>query len=390
MNTSVVSRAFGRRAFLGVAVLAAVLSGCKPAGGGAAGDTIPIGEFASLTGSEAAFGRSSHNGTVMAIEEVNAAGGILGKKVTLITEDNQTKEGESATAVKKLISRDKVVAVLGEVASGRSLEAAEQCQKYQIPQVSPSSTNPKVTERGDYIFRVCFIDPFQGTVMAKFAKDTLKARKVAVLTDVGAPYSVGLGTFFRQRFLQDGGEIVAEQKFTKDDKDFKAQLTAIKAAGPEAVFVPAYYSQVTLIVMQARELGMTIPFFGGDGWEAPELLQGPGAKEALEGCYFSTHFSPDQKSPRAAEFVTKYAAKHGAKPDAMAALGYDSAMILCDAIRRAGSAEPAKIRGALAGLKDYEAVTGRITLDENRNARKSAVIIGIKNGGFSYQETVNP
>ena len=197
MNTSVVSRAFGRRAFLGVAVLAAVLSGCKPAGGGAAGDTIPIGEFASLTGSEAAFGRSSHNGTVMAIEEVNAAGGILGKKVTLITEDNQTKEGESATAVKKLISRDKVVAVLGEVASGRSLEAAEQCQKYQIPQVSPSSTNPKVTERGDYIFRVCFIDPFQGTVMAKFAKDTLKARKVAVLTDVGAPYSVGLGTFFR-------------------------------------------------------------------------------------------------------------------------------------------------------------------------------------------------
>ena len=370
---------------------ALIAAGCKPSGGGAGtGTDIPVGEFASLTGSEAAFGRASHNGTVLAIEQLNAAGGVLGKQFKLITEDNQSKDGESATAVKKLISRDKVVAILGEVASGRSLEAAPICQQYKVPQISPSSTNPKVTEMGDYVFRVCFVDPFQGTVMAKFAAKTLKAKKVAVLTDVGAPYSVGLGTFFKERFVADGGTVVAEQKFTKDDKDFKAQLTAIKSQAPDAIFVPAYYGQVTLIVMQARELGITVPLFGGDGWEAPELLQGPGAAAALEGCYFSTHFSPDQDSPRAKEFVKAYEAKFGAKPDAMAALGYDSALLLSDAIKRAGSAEPEKLRSVLAATKDFDGVTGKMTLNDKRNAEKSAVIIGIKGGKFVYTETVNP
>ncbi len=381
------------RAGCAALVAAAALVGCKPEGGAtgaASGDTIPVGEFASLTGSEATFGQSSHNGTVLAIDEINAAGGVLGKKLALVTEDNQSKEGESQTAVKKLISRDKVVAVLGEVASGRSIEAAQTCQKYRIPQVSPSSTNPKVTEQGDHIFRVCFIDPFQGTVMAKFASGTLKARKVGLLVDVGAPYSVGLATFFKEGFVAGGGTVVAEQKFTKDDKDFKAQLTAIKAAGPDAVFVPAYYGQVTLIVMQARELGITVPFIGGDGWESPELLKGPGAKEALEGCYFSTHFSPDQATPQAKEFVAKYVAKHREKPDAMAALGYDSAQLLADAMRRAGSAEPAKVRDALAATKDFDGVTGRMTLDAARNARKSAVILAIQGGQFVFKETVNP
>ncbi len=366
-------------------------AGCKPTGGGAGtGDTIPVGEFASLTGSEAAFGRTSHNGTVLAVDQINAAGGVLGKQITLITEDNQSKDGESATAVKKLISRDRVVAILGEVASGRSLEAAPICQQYQVPQISPSSTNPKVTQMGDYIFRVCFIDPFQGTVMAKFAQKTLKAKKVAVLTDVGAPYSVGLGTYFKERFQADGGTIVAEQKFTKDDKDFKAQLTAIKGTSPDAIFVPAYYGQVTLIVLQARELGITVPLFGGDGWEAPELLQGSGVPEAMEGCYFSTHFSPDQDSPRAKDFVKQYEAKFGVRPDAMAALGYDSVLLLADAIKRAGSAEPTKIRPVLAATKDFDGVTGRMTLDKDRNAEKSAVIIGIKGGKFVYTETVSP
>lgn len=370
---------------------AALAVGCKPPAGGAdTGTEIAVGEFASLTGSEAAFGRSSHNGTVLAVEQINAGGGVLGKPLKLITEDNQSKDGESATAVKKLISRDKVVAVLGEVASGRSLEAAPICQTYHVPMISPSSTNPKVTQMGDYIFRVCFVDPFQGTVMAKFAANTLKARKVAVLTDVGAPYSVGLGTFFKERFLADGGTVVAEQKFTKDDKDFKAQLTAIKSASPDAIFVPAYYGQVTLIVMQARELGIKVPLFGGDGWEAPELLQGPGAAEALEGCFFSTHFSPDQDSPRAKEFVKQYETKFGARPDAMAALGYDSALLLADAIKRAGSAEPAKVQAQLVATKAFDGVTGRMTLNAERNAEKSAVIIGIKGGKFVYTETVNP
>jgi branched-chain amino acid transport system substrate-binding protein len=372
--------------------LASGLTACKKSAEETAAEDklIKVGEFASLSGSEAAFGRSSHDGTLLAVEQVNAAGGVLGKQLQLITEDDLSKDGESATAVKKLISRDKVVAILGEVASSRSLEAAPICQQYKVPQISPSSTNPKVTQIGDYIFRVCFIDPFQGTVMANFASKTLKIQKVALLTDVGSTYSVGLADYFKKGFTANGGKIVAEQKFTKDDKDFKAQLTAVKAANPEAIFVPGYYGQVTLIALQARELGITVPLFGGDGWEAPELIQGPGAAEALEGCYFSTHFSPDQDSPKIKQFVADYQKKFNATPDAMGALGYDSVLALVDAIKRANSTDSAKIRDALAALKDLDGVTGKTTLDENRDARKPAVIIGIKGGKFVYKETVNP
>jgi branched-chain amino acid transport system substrate-binding protein len=379
--------------FLIVAVTALWLAGCKPSSesGTGSGDTIKVGQFASLTGSEAGFGRSSDNGTKLGVEQINAAGGVLGKKIELITEDDQSKDGESATAVKKLISRDRVVAILGEVASIRSLEAAPICQEFKIPQISPSSTNPKVTQIGDYIFRVCFIDPFQGTVMANFAINTLKVKRVALMTDVGSTYSVGLAEYFKKAFTTNGaGEIVAEQKFTKDDKDFRAQLTAIKALNPEAIFVPGYYGQVTLIALQARELGITVPLFGGDGWEAPELIQGPGAAQALDGCYFSTHFSPDQDAPKIKQFVADYQKEFGAVPDAMAALGYDSVLALVDAIKRANSTDGAKIRDALATLKDLDGVTGMTTLDADRNAQKPAVIIEIKDGKFVYKETVNP
>jgi branched-chain amino acid transport system substrate-binding protein len=370
------------------------LSGCKPSAesgtGGDGGNTIKVGQFASLTGSEAGFGRSSDQGTKLAVKQINAAGGVLGKQIELITEDNQSKDGESATAVKKLISSDKVVAILGEVASIRSLEAAPICQNFKVPQISPSSTNPKVTQIGDYIFRVCFIDPFQGTVMANFALKTLGVKQVALMTDVGSTYSVGLADYFKKAFTAQGGQIIAEQKFTKDDKDFRAQLTAIKAQNPEAIFVPGYYGQVTLIALQARELGIKVPLFGGDGWEAPELIQGPGAAEALEGCYFSTHFSPDQDAPKIKQFVADYQKEFGATPDAMAALGYDSVLALVDAIKRANSTDGPKIRDALATLKDLDGVTGKTTLDADRNAQKPAVIIGIKGGKFVYKETVNP
>jgi len=373
-----------------------VSPGCKPASstssteGGAATGDIKVGEFASLTGSEAAFGRSSHNGTVLAVETINAAGGVLGRKLNLTTEDDQSKGGESATAVRKLISRDKVVAILGEVASSRSLEAGHVCQNNKIPEISPSSTNPEVTAIGDYVFRVCFIDPFQGTVMANFASKDLKIKRVALLTDVGSAYSVGLAEYFKKQLVANGGEIVAEQKFTKDDKDFHAQLTAVRAANPEGIFVPAYYGQVTLIALQARELGIKVPMFGGDGWEAPELVQGQGAAEALEGCYYSTHFSPEQESPKVKEFVGAYQKRFGAVPDAMAALGYDSVLALEDAIKRAGSTDSTKIRDALAATKDLDGVTGKTTLDANRNAQKPAVIIEIKGGKFVFKETVNP
>ncbi len=309
-----------------------LLNACKkpdePAKGGdgskpAAGDTIKVGEFASLTGKEATFGQSSHKGTLLAIEELNAAGGVLGKKFELITEDTQSKQGESASVVRKLVSRDKVIAVLGEVASGRSLEAAPICQNAKVPMISPSSTNPKVTEVGDFVFRVCFIDPFQGTVMALFAKNTLKAKNVAVLTDAAAPYSVGLATFFKEKFVADGGKIAVEQKFSSGDKDFKAQLTAIKAANPDAIFAPCYYTEAGLITQQARQLGINLPIFGGDGWEAPELLTIGG--KAMDGTYYSTHYSPEDKAEMVATFVKKFKARwNNEVPDAMAALGYDS------------------------------------------------------------------
>jgi branched-chain amino acid transport system substrate-binding protein len=352
-------------------------------------DTIRIGEFASLTGKEAAFGQSSHKGTQLAIEEANAAGGVLGKKIELVTEDNQSKAGESATVVKKMISRDKVVALLGEVASSRSLEAAPICQAAKVPQISPSSTNPAVTETGDYIFRVCFIDPFQGVVMAKFAKDTLKVRKVAVLTSVSSAYSVGLAKYFKERFVADGGTIALEQKYAEGDKDFKAQLTAIKAAGVEGVFVPGYYTEAALICKQARDLGLQLPVFGGDGWEAPQLIEIGGA--AMEGTYFSTHYSAENRTPAITAFLEKFRKRfNNETPDAMAALGYDSAMVLIDAIRRAGSAESAKIRDALAGTKGYVGVTGTTNLDAQRNASKAAVVIAVKNGKFAFVESVSP
>ncbi|MGV3771395.1 MAG: ABC transporter substrate-binding protein, partial [Verrucomicrobiales bacterium] len=270
-------------------------SGTNSTGTANGDDVIRIGEFASLQGKEAAFGRASHNGTLLAIETLNSKGGVMGKQIKLFTEDNQSKPGESATVVRKLISREKVVAVLGEVASGRSMEAAPICQQNKIPMISPSSTNPQVTERGDYIFRVCFLDSFQGDVLARFGMDTLKLKRVAVLSDVAAPYSVGLAKYFKEGFTKRGGEIVAEQKYSSGDRDFKAQLTAIKASNPDAIFVPGYYNEVGLIVLQARQLGLNIPLMGGDGWEAPELLEIAG--KALEGTYYSTHFSTEVANP---------------------------------------------------------------------------------------------
>jgi len=366
-----------------------ILTGCNKPSGGAGGDTIPVGEFASLTGKEAAFGNSSHKGTALAVKDLNAAGGVLGKKFNLVTEDTRSTPGESATVVKKLISRDKVIAVLGEVASGRSLEGASICQPNKIPMISPSSTKPEVTEKGDYIFRVCFIDPFQGKVLATFADQTLKVKNVALLVDVATPYSVGLASNFKETFEKLGGKIIIEQKFSSGDKDFKAQLTAIKAVNPEAIFAPCYYTEAGLIARQASELGITVPVFGGDGWEAPELLEIGG--KAMEGTYYSTHYSAEDQSPKVQEFVKKYRADYnGETPDAMAALGYDSAMVLADAIKRAGTTEEPKLRDAIAATKEFEGVTGKTTLDEHRNATKPAVIITVKDGKFKYVQTINP
>ena len=286
-----------------------------------------MGEFASLTGSEATFGINSSNGVELAKEQINNAGGVLGRKFKVIVEDDRNA-GQPSSAVKKLIASDKAIAILGEIASSRSLEAAPICQEAKIPMISPGSTNPKVTEAGDYIFRVCFIDPFQGTVMAKFTLDTLKLKKVAILTDVRNDYSVGLTKYFKEYFTSHGGQIVSERSFSGGgtDKDFRAQLTSIKAAQPEAIFVPGYYTEAGLIAKQARSLGIKVPLMGGDGWDSPKLTEIGGS--AVDGCYFSTHFSPQDTNPKVQDFVKKYQEKFKAMPDGMAPLGYDAMMIL--------------------------------------------------------------
>jgi branched-chain amino acid transport system substrate-binding protein len=351
-------------------------------------DTIKIGEFASMTGKEATFGQFSHKGTLLAIEEVNAAGGVLGKKIELLLEDNQSKPGESATIVKKFISRDKVVAVLGEIVSSRTLEAAPICQTAKIPLVSPGATAPEVTTKGDYIFRACFIDPFVGTITAKFARDTLKVRRAAILSSVSSAQSVGLAKFFRERFAAEGGTIVADQKFSEGDKDFRAQLTAIRAAGVEGVFIPAYYTEAALICKQARELGLTVPLLGTDGWESSEFLSIGGA--AVEGCYLVTHYSPENRSPLVAGFHERFQKRWGTASNALCALGYDSAMMLVDAIRRAGTTDGPKLRDALAATKNFPGAAGTISLDAQRNPTKSAVVLTVKNGKFAFLQDVAP
>jgi len=348
---------------------------------------IRVGEFASLTGASASFGQSSHKGTKLAVEEINAAGGVLGRPIELITEDDQSQAGQPATIVRKLISQDKVIAILGEVASSKSLEAAPICQQNKIPMISPASTNPKVTEVGDCIFRVCFIDPFQGTVMSKFAREN-GWKKIAVLTDVKQDYSVGLAEFFIKDFLANGGQIVREQKYSTGDKDFKPQLTSIKASQPDAVFVPGYYAEVSLIAKQAKLLGLKVPLLGGDGWVGDSLLKVAG--KSLDGSFFSSHFSSDDASLMVRNFVEKFKAKYGEVPDDMAALGYDSAMILADAIRTAGTTDSGPLRQAIASTASHAGVTGKITLDPQRNASKSAVILTIGDGGFHFVKKVEP
>ncbi|MEJ1972412.1 MAG: ABC transporter substrate-binding protein [Lacunisphaera sp.] len=351
-------------------------------------ETIKVGEFASLTGKEATYGQNAHKGTLLAIEEANAAGGILGRQLELVTEDDQSKPGEAATVVKKLISRDKVVAVLGEITSGRTLEAAPVCQNAKIPLISPGATATEVTAKGNYIFRVCFIDEFQGTVMARFARETLKLDRVAILSSVSSAQSVGLAKYFRERFTADGGTVVLEQKYGEGDKDFRAQLTAIKAAGVGGIFVPGYYAEAALIARQARDLGLTAHFMGVDGWESPELVSVGGA--AVEGAYLSTHYSPENKSAGVVTFNARFRARWGVDTNALSALGYDSALVLIDALRRAGTTEGPKLRDALAATKDFNGATGRITFDAQRNPTKSAVVLTVKDGRFAFVQDVNP
>jgi branched-chain amino acid transport system substrate-binding protein len=324
----------------------------------------------------------------MAVDEINAAGGILGKKIRVQVEDDGGKPSEARSAVEKLITQDNVLAVLGEVASSRSIAGASVCQSHRVPMLSPASTNPQVTTRGDYIFRICFTDDFQGEVMARFAREKLGLRRVAVFYDMKNDYSVGLKTFFEKTFEELGGQVVSEQSYSERDTDFKAQLTSIKARNPEAIFIPGYYTEAGLIARQARELGIKQPLMGGDGWDFPGLTKIAG--KAVEGCYFSTHFSVDDLSEKVQRFVKDYRKRTGKDPDAMAALGYDAAKVMADAIRRAARLDPKAVRDALAQTRNFAGITGTITIDENRNARKRAVILQIVGSTRKLVGTISP
>jgi branched-chain amino acid transport system substrate-binding protein len=379
-----------------VVLLAAVgLVACerKPGTGGAdvtTGDIV-VGMYGSLTGDGASFGQSSREGTELAVDEINNAGGLLGgRKIKLLVEDDQSKPEEASNAVTKLVTQDKVVAVLGEVASRRSLAAAPVAQKYQVPMISPSSTNERVTQVGDYIFRVCFIDPFQGEVLAKFAFNDLKARRVAILKDIQQDYSVGLTDAIVKHFTALGGHVLDPVSYSSGDADFKAILTQVRSQKPDAVIATGYYPEAAIIVRQARELGMTMPILGGDGWVGDALKNG---REALNNTYISNHYSADNPDPVVQNFVTAYRATFNREPDAIAALAYDAVKVLGDAMTRANSTEGPKLRDALA-TADVAGVTGRLKINAKRDVDKPAVIqeVTFANGEvkFVYKTTINP
>jgi branched-chain amino acid transport system substrate-binding protein len=351
------------------------------------GDAIVIGHYGSLTGSEATFGQSTSNGIRLAIKEANAKGGVLGRPVALKEYDTRGDAGEAKLAVERLVKSDKVTAVLGEVASKLSLAGGPVCQEAGVPMITPSSTNPKVTEIGDYVFRVCFIDPFQGFAGAKFARETLKAEKAAVLVDQAQAYAVQ----FELNFKAKGGEIVTTQNYTGGAQDFTSQLTSIRAAKPDVIYIPGYYTDVGNIAIQARRLGITKPMLGGDGWDSDQLAKIAG--DAIEGSYYTNHYAPDQPDAKVQDFIKAYRAEFGgATPDGLAALGYDAAKILFEAMERAKTTDGKALRDAIAATKNFGGVTGNITIDANRNATKSAVVVEMAGNppAPTYVTTVEP
>jgi branched-chain amino acid transport system substrate-binding protein len=378
--------------------LAVALVGCPPksetttSGGGNAatsGGDILIGEYGSLTGAQATFGQSTHNAIMMAIDEINGNGGVNGRKIKVLTEDDQSKSEEAQNAVTKLISQNGVLAILGEVASSCSIAAAPTCQSNKVPMITPSSTNPEVTKKGDYIFRVCFTDDYQGENIARFAATQLKIKRAAILTDVKNDYSTGLTATITRVYTSLGGQIVGKASYSNGDSDFRSQLTAVGANKPEAIFVPGYYGDVAQIAIQARDLGMKQPLLGGDGWESPKLVEIGG--KALDGSMYTNHYFYADPNPVVRNFVQRYKDRYGAIPDGMAALGYDAARVLADAIKRAKKLDGPSLRDAIAETKNFDGVTGKITLGPDRNAvGKKIIVEEVKNGQLTLRATIEP
>ncbi len=367
------------------------LSACGPQPGRVVHDNgkIKIGYYGDLSGPTFNFGKSALNGVLMAVNEINLAGGINGRKLDVVIEDDQGGAELAAARASKLIDADKVIAVIAGGTSGNSRAGAPKAQVAQIPLISPSATDPAVTQIGEYIFRACFIDAFQGEVMAKFAVNTLNAKKAAILFDFNSPYSRGLTDFFELSFTRLGGQVVTKQLYTQGDRDYRGQLNSIHQAAPDVIYIPGYYGDVAVIAKQARQLGITQPLLGGDGWDAPELWELGG--DSLNGSYISNHYSIEDPSPAIQKFVKEYKALYGnLSPDAHAALGYDAMRVLADAIQRAGTTDGPKLRDALAQTKNFPGVTGLISINNERNAVKPAVVLKLQDAKYIYQETIQP
>lgn len=375
----------------GLCLVSGLLGGC----GGKQGDTVKIGLLNEMTGGNATLGTSSANGAKLAFKEINAKGGVLGKQIEAVVADNKSEPAEAANAMTKLLNQDRVVAVTGTFSSSNAIAAASVAAAARVPYLASGATNPKVTmdektgKVNPYVFRVCFIDPFQGTVGANFVLQNLKLKRAVILVDNSSDYSKGLAAFFRDAMQSGGGEIVGEEAYLQKDQDFKTILTKIKVLNPEIIYVPGYYEEVGKIVKQARELGIAAVMLGADGWDSPKLAEIAGA-QALNDTYFTNHYSVDSTDPASQAFVKAYTDEYGQKPDALSVLGYDAARVLVDAIERAKSLEPEKVRAALETTKDFKGVSGDTTLNETHDAVKSAVIIEMKDGKQVYKTSVQP
>lgn len=374
-------------------VLAGLAAGCG--GGEKKADTIKVGANLEMTGGSASYGISSKNAIELAFKEINEKGGINGKQLELVVADNKSEAAEATNAMQKLVSQDNVVAVIGPNLSSSVIAASAINNSAKVLDIAPMATNPYVTvdqasgKTKDFNYRTCFIDPFQGTVMAKFATAELGVGNAAILIDNSSDYAKGLAQFFKENFVKEGGAVTAEESYLQKDTDFKATLTKIKATNPDFLYVPGYYQEVGLIVKQARELGMNMPIAGGDGWDSAKMPEIAGAA-ALNNTYFSSLYSPEDSSDINKNFVAAYEKAYGQKPDVFAALSYDSALLVAEAIKNAGSTEPAKISEAMAKINGFSGVSGSVTFDDKHNPVKSAVILEYKDGAQSLKTKIKP
>ncbi|WP_458354798.1 ABC transporter substrate-binding protein [Peribacillus frigoritolerans] len=386
--------------FLSLSLVAGALAGCSgdsktsssSGGSSKSGDTIKIGANLELSGGTASFGQSAADGLKLAIDEINKEG-INGKKLEIVKVDNKSDAAEATSGSIKLVSQDKVVAVVGSATSTNTLAQVQVAQDNKVPLLTPTATNPDITNKAgklnDYVFRTCFIDPFQGTVAANFASDEIGAKTAAIYVDSASDYSKGLAAAFKEAFTAKGGKIVAEEAYVTKDTDFRSTLTRIKSAKPEFVFLPGYYEEVGLILKQAREDGIDLPFMGGDGWDSPKVVEIAGA-EALKNTYITNHYSPEDEDAKIQDFVAAFEKEYDKTPDAFAALGYDTGYYLADAIKRSGDASPEKIRQALEDVKDLQLVSGTLNLDENHDPIKSATILEYVDGKQTFKTKINP